>query len=71
MNTQFEDNIYLIKHQPVDEREAGSSWGFNTYPSFAFTGLDFADLVNESGQFSENMYKFFGHEFAQIILGTT
>ncbi|NER13436.1 hypothetical protein GWK08_08315 [Leptobacterium flavescens] len=69
LDIAFTDNIYLIKHKPINKRRKGSSWGFNTYPAFAFTGLDFGTLVNEEGRFTDNIFKYFGHEFAHNYFG--
>lgn len=65
----FTDHIYIINHESVNKRKKGSSWGFNTYPAFAFTGLNFKDLVSESNRFSEGTLKFFGHEFGHNYFG--
>lgn len=70
MEMTFSDNIYLINHQPLNKWKEGDSWGFNTYPSFAFTGLDFNELVDEKGKFYNNFYKYFGHEFAHNYFGS-
>jgi len=69
LDIKFTDNIYLIRHKPLNKRREGSSWGFNTYPTFAFTGINFNDLVNEQGKFSNNYYRYFGHEFAHNYFG--
>ncbi len=69
LELSFTDHIYLISHKPLNQRREGSSWGFNTFPSFAFTGLDFETLVDEEGKFSNNMYRYFGHEFGHNYFG--
>lgn len=69
IGTEFKDNIYLISHEAINKRKKGSSWGFNTYPTFAFTGLDFNKLIDETGKFSNEDYKYFGHEFAHNYFG--
>jgi hypothetical protein len=70
LNLKFTDNIYLISHKAINKRKKGSSWGFNTYPAFAFTGLDFNNLVNEQGNISKRNFKYFGHEFAHNYFGS-
>ena len=65
----FTDHIYILNHESVNKRKKGSSWGFNTYPTFAFTGLNFKDLVSEKNRFSEGTLKFFGHEFGHNYFG--
>ncbi len=65
----FTDNIYIINHKAINERKKGSSWGFNTYPSFAFTGLNFDKLVDDRGKFFDHHYKYFGHEFGHNYFG--
>lgn len=69
LKKEFTDNIYIINHKAINKRRKGSSWGFNTYPSFAFTGIDFNKLVNKKGKFSNNLLKFFGHEFGHNYFG--
>lgn len=69
LQQEFEDKIYLIKHEAVNKRSPGSSWGFNTYPSFAFTGIKFGNLVKQDGKFSNDKYRYFGHEFAHNYFG--
>ncbi|MCP2043178.1 M1 family aminopeptidase [Pontibacter sp. HSC-36F09] len=69
LQLDFTDNIYLINHSPVNERPKGSSWGFNTYPSFAFTGLNFEDLITKENKFPDNIYKYYGHEFGHNYFG--
>lgn len=64
LKQEFTDNIYLLKHKAVNKRKAGSSWGFNVYPSFAFTGLDFNELVKENKRFKDSNTRYFAHEFA-------
>jgi hypothetical protein len=71
LETEFSDPIFLVNHLPINQRNKGSSWGFNTYPTFAFAGLDFKELINNEGQFSNDNYKFFGHEFSHNYFGTT
>lgn len=70
LDIDFTDNIYLINHTPINKRQKGSSWGFNTYPTFAFTGLDFNELTKNQGKFSNEITKFFGHEFAHNYFGS-
>ena len=65
----FTDHIYLMNHESVQKSKEGSSWGFNTYPTFAFTGIDFKDLVAEKNRFSEGTLHFFGHEFGHNYFG--
>ncbi len=69
LELDFTDHIYIMNHKSVQKRKEGSSWGFNTYPTFAFTGLDFKDLVSENNRFSEGTLKFFGHEFGHNYFG--
>nr|WP_299342881.1 hypothetical protein [Allomuricauda sp.] len=69
LKLKFTDNIYLINHRAVNKRPKGSSWGFNTYPTFAFTGLDFNKILNEKGGFSNDINRYFGHEFAHNYFG--
>ena len=64
LNKEFTDNIYLISHTPINKQKKGSSWGFNVYPAFAFTGLDFTKLIGENGKFVPETLRFFSHEFA-------
>lgn len=69
LKLKFTDNIYLINHTAINNRRKGSSWGFNTYPTFAFTGLDFNTIVNKEGRFSNYRYRYFGHEFGHNYFG--
>ena len=69
LQLEFTDNIYIINHKPVNKRPEDSSWGFNTYPTFAFTGLDFADLITKEGKFQDYIYKYYGHEFGHNYFG--
>lgn len=70
LGIEFSDNIYLIHHRAINKRKKGSSWGFNTYPSFAFTGLDFKKLADSNGKFYDDYYKYFGHEFGHNYFGS-
>lgn len=70
LESDFQDKIYIINHIPINKRDKGSNWGFNTYPTFAFAGLDFKDLINKNGKFSDDNYKFFGHEFGHNYFGS-
>ncbi len=65
----FSDPVTLISHKAVNKRRPGSSWGFNTYPTFAFTGISFAQMVDTSGNISQNNYRFFGHELSHNYFG--
>lgn len=70
LDQKFTDNVYLINHKAVNKRRKGSSWGFNTYPVFAFTGEGFFEtIVDEKGKFNNGRYKYFGHEFAHNYFG--
>ncbi|MDY8137291.1 hypothetical protein [Aquimarina sp. 2201CG5-10] len=69
LDLEFTDHIYLINHKAINQRKKGSSWGFNTYPSFAFTGLDFNELTDENGKFSNDYLRYFGHEFGHNYFG--
>ena len=69
LELDFTDHMYIINHESVKKRKKGSSWGFNTYPAFAFTGLNFKDLVSVKNRFSEGTLKFFGHEFGHNYFG--
>jgi hypothetical protein len=69
LGIEFTDNIYLINHRAVNKRRKGSSWGFNTYPAFAFTNLNFDNILLDNGKFNNNMFKYFGHEFGHNYFG--
>jgi len=68
LDQTFDGNIYLINHKAVNKRRG--SWGFNTYPAFAFTGKNmFENILTEEGKLDNNTYRFFGHEFAHNYFG--
>lgn len=70
LDRKFTDDIYLIHHKAVNKRRKGSSWGFNTYPAFAFTGDDFFNtIVDEKGNFSNGRFRYFAHEFGHNYFG--
>ena len=69
LDIEFTDKIYLINHETIKKQRKEDNWGFNTFPSFAFAGLNFNKLVNEDGKFSINNYKFMGHEFGHNYFG--
>lgn len=69
LGLEFTDKIYLINHKAINKRRKGSSWGFNTYPTFAFTGLNFDKLLNDKGNFLNDYYRYFGHEFGHNYFG--
>jgi len=70
LDRTFTDNIYLINHKAVNKRRKGSSWGFNTYPAFAFTGENFfTTIVEEDGKFSNGRFRYFAHEFGHNYFG--
>lgn len=64
----FKDKIYLINHTAVKDLKDGD-WGFNTYPSFGFSNLNFSDLLTKEDKFKAHRYKFFAHEFAHNYFG--
>ncbi|TJY37794.1 gluzincin family metallopeptidase [Pontimicrobium aquaticum] len=65
----FTDKIYLVSHKAINKRKKGSSWGFNTYPTFAFTALNFDKMLDDEGQFTNNNVRYFGHEFGHNYFG--
>ena len=68
LDQTFDGNIYLINHKAVNKRRG--SWGFNTYPTFAFTGKNmFKNILTKEGKFDNNSYRYFGHEFAHNYFG--
>lgn len=70
LDRTFVDKIYLIQHTAVNKRKEGSNWGFNTYPTFAFTGENyFSSIVNKKGAFSNGNFRYFGHEFGHNYFG--
>ncbi|MGB5819382.1 MAG: M1 family aminopeptidase [Saonia sp.] len=69
LDLKFTDHIYLINHKAINKRKKGSSWGFNTYPTFAFTGLNFDKILDDKGNFSNDIYRYFGHEFGHNYFG--
>lgn len=70
LDRTFEDNVYLIQHKAVNKRKEGSNWGFNTYPSFAFTGDNyFSSILTNEGTFSAGNFRYFGHEFGHNYFG--
>ncbi|GAA4274537.1 hypothetical protein U6A24_16315 [Aquimarina gracilis] len=69
LGIKFTDHIYLINHKAINKRKKGSSWGFNTYPAFAFTGLNFNKLIDENGTFYNHHFRYFGHEFGHNYFG--
>ena len=69
LGIEFTDNIYLINHRAINKRKKGSSWGFNTYPTFAFTNLNFDNMLSDKGKFHNNIVKYFGHEFGHNYFG--
>ena len=70
LDREFTDNVYLINHKAVNKRRKGSSWGFNTYPAFAFTGENFfGKIINKDGKFEDSRFRYFCHEFAHNYFG--
>jgi len=69
LEIDFEDKIYIINHKAVKGFKKNASWGFNTYPAFGFSNLDFNNLLAENKKFKENYYKFFAHELAHNYFG--
>lgn len=69
LKTHYQEHIYLINHKAVNKRKKGSTWGFNTFPAFAFAGLDFNNLLTASGDFTADNFSFFGHEFGHNYFG--
>ncbi|PQJ23420.1 hypothetical protein BSU00_04340 [Tenacibaculum sp. SG-28] len=68
LGTDFKDEIYIINHKAVKDLKNGS-WGFNTYPAFGFSNLNFSKLLTKENKFKENRYKFFAHELAHNYFG--
>ncbi|MFY0630522.1 MAG: hypothetical protein JXR05_09085 [Flavobacteriaceae bacterium] len=70
LDQKFDGNIYLINHKAVNKRRAGSSWGFNTYPAFAFTGKNaFGKILDDKGKFDNGSYRYYAHEFGHNYFG--
>ncbi len=69
LQATFKDKIYLINHKAVNKRKEGSSWGFNTYPAFAFTDVNFQNWIVDGGTFSHKTSKYLGHEFSHNYFG--
>ncbi|CAM1344494.1 gluzincin family metallopeptidase [Tenacibaculum amylolyticum] len=69
LDLAFTDKVYLINHIALNKRKEGSSWGFNSYPAFAFTNLDFNKMLKENGDLNNRMFKYFGHEFGHNYFG--
>ncbi|MFY0603056.1 MAG: hypothetical protein JXQ93_03845 [Flavobacteriaceae bacterium] len=70
LDQTFDGNIYLINHKAVNKRKKGSSWGFNTYPAFAFTGENtFGNILTDEGKFSNGSYRYYAHEFGHNYFG--
>lgn len=69
LDIDFKDKIYIINHNAVKDLK-NDDWGFNTYPAFGFSNLNFNDLLTKENKFKENRYKFFAHELAHNYFGT-
>ncbi|EGV44344.1 hypothetical protein BZARG_833 [Bizionia argentinensis JUB59] len=68
LEINFNDQIYIINHNAVKALK-NNDWGFNSYPAFGFSNLDFNELLAENNKFKENHYKFFAHELAHNYFG--
>lgn len=58
----YGEGIYLISHKAVEPFKPGRSWGFTTFPSFAYAGVDFESLITPQGGLAHTNIAFFGHE---------
>lgn len=69
MAEAFNDNIYLINHDPVKQMGPNQKWAFNIYPSLGFAGFDFNDLLFRGERFHQNVMNMFAHEMAHNYFG--
>ncbi|NVK52848.1 MAG: hypothetical protein HWD85_07920 [Flavobacteriaceae bacterium] len=69
LKLEFDDDIFIIKHRAVKPIPQGGAWGFNSYPSFLFAGLDFSQLVVEGHTMSPKNVLFFAHELGHNYFG--
>ena len=69
MDEEFNDNIYLINHDPVKEMGPNQKWGFNIYPALAFAGYDFSQLLYNEERFHQSIMGMFAHEMGHNYFG--
>ncbi len=70
MNMPYDEKIYLISHKAITPYRPDQSWGFAIFPTFAYAGVDFKTLINESGKFEPANFAFFAHELAHYYFNT-
>jgi hypothetical protein len=69
LGKEFTDHIYLINFEALRKLGPHENWGFNIYPSFAYAGLDFNNLLDETGRFWASRLAIFAHEMAHNYFG--
>ncbi|MEO0581440.1 MAG: hypothetical protein AAF135_04365 [Bacteroidota bacterium] len=67
LDQKFDGKVFLINHQPISADEG--VWAFNSYPTLAFSGIDFGYVVEAYGGLPAPIYKLFGHEFSHNYFG--
>ncbi len=64
LEIEFNDSIYIINHKAVEEIPEDSQWGFNVYPAFGFSGIDFNSILKDDGRLKCKYVDLFSHELA-------
>lgn len=64
------DKITFLKHQAIEPFNAGRSWGFVNFPTFAVAGVGFKEQVDDRGLKEKGTYAFYAHELGHYYFGT-
>ena len=69
MEAEFTDHLYFVNFESVRKFGPNENWGFNMYPAIAYAGLDFGNMLDETGQFWSPILNFLAHEMAHNYFG--
>lgn len=69
MKSEFTDHLYFVNFESVRKFGPNENWGFNIYPAIAYAGLDFGNMMDETGQFWSPILNFLAHEMAHNYFG--
>ena len=64
------EKITFLKHQAIEPFNAGRSWGFVNFPTFAVAGVGFKEQVDDRRLKDKGTYAFYAHELGHYYFGT-
>ncbi len=67
----YQTKNVFIEHRPIEKFNNGRSWGFVTFPTIAFAGIDMGAMIDEKQNKLKDStdYPFIAHEIAHYYFG--